>query len=227
MKMKSMKNIGLIVLVAMSLTSCANRYSNTSYKENVIDNKTIAILPYKVTTTGRIPKELTDEMLLEIEYAESEAFQASLYHQFLGRMQKKRFRHLDLKVQAYEETNQKLFEADVDLLQSTKLSAKELSEILGVDAVVRSNVHKTNYLTNLESYGIDLAADILYILTDRVAWFLPSNNTSDVRISTTIVDTSDGNALWSASRRCPTDWRNNTHDVIERINHNITRRLPR
>jgi len=110
----------------------------------------------------------TEEMLQEIEAAESQAFQASLYHQILRRLGRKNYRHLNVKVQAYEETNRKLANADIGYPESSNLSAQELATILGVDAVVRSNVHKTKHLTDLESYGIHIASQILFLFTDYI-----------------------------------------------------------
>ena len=225
--MKSIKNFVFIIVILFSLTSCARRYSNTIYNENVIDNKTLAVLPYQVTTVGRIPDNLTDEMLLEIEEGESQAFQSSLYHQMLDRLARKKYRHLNIKIQAFDETNRKLSDAGFGIRETWDVPAAELAKILEVDAVVRSSVHKNQYLTNLESYGIFLAQQILFTLSSRAFWFGPSNKTSDVRISTSIIDIADGNALWSASRLCPTNWSRNTYDVIEEINFSITRRLPR
>lgn len=63
----------LLSLVLISLSSCQRRYANTSYQGQRINNKTIAVLPYEVITTGRIPRDVTEEMILEIEEAESVA----------------------------------------------------------------------------------------------------------------------------------------------------------
>ena len=227
MNMKTMKNLSFLLVLLISLTSCAKRYSNTEYNEHVIRNKTIAVLPYQVITTGRIPENVTEEMLLEIEAAESRAFQASLHHQILNRLNRRRYRSLNIGIQSYDETNRLLRNADIDIQQSWDISSKELADLLGVDAVVRSTVHKNKYLTDLESYGIYLAHSILINFTNRYYWFLSNNKTSDVRISTTIIDASNGKAIWAASRKCPTDWNNNTYDVIERINYRISKRLPR
>lgn len=225
--MKTTKNIGLIILILFSLSSCARKNGAATYNRVSINGKTLAILPYKVVTTGRIPRDVSDEMLEEIETAESQAFQVSLYHQMLDRLGRNRYRDLDLRIQSVTETNQRLETAGISPLESWNIPAEELAAILGVDAVVKSTVHKTKYLTDLESYGIFVARQILANFSNNAYWFVPRNRTSDVRISTTIINAEDGIALWSVSRRCPTDWRNNTYDVIERINFQITRKLPR
>ncbi len=225
--MKMTKNIGLIVLIILSLSSCSRRFSNATYNKESIQGKRIAVLPYRVVTTGRIPEGITEDMIIEIEAAESQAFQVSLYNQILDRLDRRRHRNLNLRVQSIETTNQKLEAAGIRLEESWKVSSEDLADILGVDAIARSTVHKTQYLTELESYGIFVAREILANLSSSAYWLMPRNRTSDVRISTSIIDVKNGNTIWTASRICPTDWRNNTYDVIERINHRITRRLPR
>jgi len=227
MIMKQLMKLSLVLFVLITLTSCGRRYGNTTYQEHPIDNKTIAVLPYKVITTGRIPAEITDEMLEEIEDAESEAFQASLYHQMLDRLSRRKYDHIHVRLQDYNETNQKLEQAEIDLRTSQEMSATELATILGVDAIVRSRVHKNKYLTDFESYGIHVATQIISIFSRRALWFYADTRTQDVRISSSIIDGSDATTLWSVSRRCPGYWHKDTYEVIEEINFNISRRLPR
>ena len=91
--------------------------------------------------------------------------------------------------------------------------------------MIKSSVHKTQYLTDLESYGIQLAANLLWIFTDYFWWGLNSR-TGDVRISSTAINTQEGSSVWSASRNKATYWNRNTYDTIEKINYRISKRMP-
>lgn len=215
------------ILTVLLLSACQRRYTNTAYHPSVIDNKTIAVLPYEVITTGRVSNKVTPEMMTEIEEGESQAFQASLYHQILNRLDSRKYQHLEVRVQSFNETNKIIQAAGYSIRESWDLPAQELAEILKVDAVVSSQVHKTQYLTDLESYGIHLARDLFWLLSDRSLWFIPYEKTSDVRIYSSIIDANDGHTLWAASRKCPTDWNWQTQDVIEKVNYRISKKLPR
>jgi len=208
----------------ISMSSCSHRFSNTEYAYSYISGKSVAVLPYEVVTTGRIPRNITQAHLDAIEEAESRAFQNSFYHQLLNRMDR-RYAFGEIRVQHFDDTNDKIEKAGYTLRDTWDMSSDELAGILGVDAVIKSKVHKTQYFTNLESYGLYVAANVVRILTDNYLWFIAGQRTSDVRVSCSIIGTEDGSTLWAMSRNCPTDWSNNTYDVIERINHRISRRL--
>ncbi|MEM1319355.1 MAG: hypothetical protein AAGG75_03815 [Bacteroidota bacterium] len=224
-----MKNLPFIIaaiVLSLSLSSCSrNFYTKANFSPSKTGPMTIAVLPYKIVTTGRIPRNVTPEDLQAIEEAESQAFQISMYNQVLRRMNRSRKKPA-ITVQHFNETNNMLTEAGVRLSESWKKSPKELTKLLGVDAVLFSVVHKNQYLTNLESYGLHLAASLITVFANRVPWYLPNNRTSDVRISSSIIDGKDGTTIWAVARNCPTYWNRNTYDAIEKINFRVTKRIP-
>ena len=80
----------ILIFIVFSQFSCSNSfYSRSEYRSGPLDNSNIAILPYDVVTTGRIPARLSDEDLESIEMAESKAFQISLYNQIVRSLEKK------------------------------------------------------------------------------------------------------------------------------------------
>ncbi len=220
-------HVVISLALVLGLMSCQNRYANTDYRPGPLTDKYIAILPYEVITEGRMPKEITEEQISEIEDAESEAFQASLYFQILDRLDSRRYRNQNISLQAYHETNKKIEAAGYTIRESWNIPADELAEILEVDAVFSAQVHKTQYLTDFESYGIFLTQAVMQSFSTGFWWFLPDNRTSDVRVYANLIDTQDGQSLWATSRICPTDWNWQTRDVVEKVNYRISKRLPR
>ena len=104
MKKQSTLSFITVLLLLTILSGCSPRYSNSVYAPQPIDNLKIAILPYQVTTTGRITELLDEEEIIKIESAESIAFQTSMYHQLINRLERNRYSN-DVVVQHYGETN--------------------------------------------------------------------------------------------------------------------------
>jgi len=225
MKKQSTFSFLTALFVLCILSGCSPRYSNSIYAPQPIDNLKIAILPYQVTTTGRITELLDKEEIEEIEAAESLAFQSSMYHQLINRLERNRYAN-NVIVQHHNETNKLLTKSGWSPEEINKMSSSELAATLGVDAVIQSEVHKQVFLTDLESYGVELAQRLAFIFTDWFFWGFPSSETGKVRISSSIVSGDGGATLWAASKRSSTDWNTNTYEVIDRINRRITRRIP-
>ncbi len=223
-----MKKINYIYLAAISLvffSACSPRYHGTVYAPEPIEDMKIAVLPYEVVTTGRVTEMVSEEELAEIEAHESQAFQRSMYHQLVDKLDRK-YHYNNLDIQYYGETNNLLDEAEISLYESTQMKSSELCELLGVDAVIRSEVHKHVYLTDLESIGLDVAYTLIVIFGDHYPWYLPGSETGDIHISTAIISGADGSTIWAASRGTSTHWDRGTYETIERINHKISKRIP-
>ena len=77
-----------VILLALIFTSCSKDYFIADqFNEKTAHHKTIAILPFQVTTTGNLPEELSEADLFEIRQAESKAFQTSLHNEILASTQ--------------------------------------------------------------------------------------------------------------------------------------------
>jgi len=223
-----MKNIFVPVLIALLAVVACNReaYKTAGYDEFAQNHRIMAILPTETVTTGRVPKNATKEDIAAVEVAESQAFQIALFNQ-LSKRSGGRDGNISINFQHYSETNALLEKAGIELRDSWKYSPAELSEILGVDAVVRSTVRKEFYLTNLESFGISVATTLIAIFADPVAWWLfPSSRTSEVFASCAVLDGKSGQPTWSISRDEPTFWNKNHNEVVEDIARALSRRFP-
>lgn len=216
-----MKNIKVFLIIITSvflMSSCNNGYRNAI---DVAD-KSMAILPYETVFTGRLPENLSPEQIDQIEEAESQAFQVSLYNQIMRKLGNGK---TSLKIQHVDETNGRLKKANISIRDSWKMPASELASILGVDLIVKAKIHKQQYLTDFESYGIYVARQVSSVLTGRVPWSLPSTKSADVLVNCSILEAYDGTAIWSKSVDHTTNWNRNTRDVIESINYRVSRKM--
>lgn len=223
-----MKKIFAALVVALIALSSCNRevYKTAGYENLSGSHRVMAILPAETITTGRIPKGATKEDIQMVEEAESRAFQTSLYNQ-LSKRSGSNDGNIRINFQHYNETNGLLEKAGISLRDSWKHTPDELANILGVDAVVHTTVRKEFYLTNLESFGVQLAATVISIFLDPVAWWLfPNAHTSEVFASCSVLDGGTGQPTWSISRDKPTYWNKSHSEVVEEITRRLSRRFP-
>jgi hypothetical protein len=223
--MKS-KSIFLLALVlGLFLTACTRRFYKTDdFEEKSRRHKIIAVLPYEIQMTGRLPKELTEDLKRKIEDAESVAFQRNLYDQ-LHLIGGRGRRDLTVKIQPVDRTNELLTQSGIDIRESWTRDPQKLAELLGVDAVVRAKASKQRYLSDLESLGVSVGMTVLGSVFG-VAGFGGLARTSDVEVSASILDAKSGEALFAGRDECSVNWSWPANEAIERINERISRRFP-
>ncbi len=223
-----MKKIFVPLIVALMAITACNReaYKTAGYYEMAPTHRLMAVLPTETITTGRMPKDISPEDLELVEEAESKAFQIALFNQ-LSKRSGSRNKDIRINFQHYSETNALLEKAGIKLRDSWSHTPTELAAILGVDAIVRTSVRKEFYLTNLESFGIQLATTIVAFFTDPIAWWLfPSSRTSEVFASCAVLDGQSGLPTWSISREKPTFWNKAHSQVVEEISRTLSRKFP-
>lgn len=221
-----MKRSTFILFSILLFASCSReRFKTYSYENYAYQHQTLAIIPVATYTSGRIPRDISDEQIEMIEEAESQAFQIELYNQLIRRSGRNA-NDINIDFQYFGTTNDKLEEAGIGLRESWRKSPEELAEILGVDAVVITNVEKERYLTDLESFGLSVLNSIAWVFSDGWWPLYGQNRTSDVLVSCAIVDGESGTVVWSTNRTCPTSWNRPHNDVIRSITRTISRRFP-
>lgn len=109
------------------------------------------------------------------------------------------------------------------------MDARELAAILEVDAVLRTEVQKTRYLSDLASFGIQLGQDNLRVISPVYLWPLMGRNmtrTNDIYASAQLLNGNDAIVLWSTSRDVSTDWRSPSEQIIRGMTHRLARDFP-
>ena len=221
-----MKNPIFFLFAVLLLSNCSREYYKTAgYEAYAPKHQLLAVAPVHTITSGRIPPAVTEDMIQQIEDAESQAFQISLFNE-IARRSGSRPGEIQVNLQHYSETNARLKAAGYTPRESLDLPPAELAKILGVDAVVRATVRKTQYLTDLEAFGFDMASTFLFIFTDWPIWFLPDTRTADVDASCSILDGDSGVPIWSTNRRWRLDWNRRHNEIVDNISRKMARRFP-
>ena len=224
-----MKRITLLLLLSISLTACtAVNYTSPRFQEAALDHQSVAVLPVEMVYMGKAPKGLDADDILRIEEGESLAFQASLYNYMLDRSSPHRRRPIWISIQPIEVTNQLLSEEELGVRETWSLPAKELAELLGVDAVVRTRVRKTRYLSDLASFGIAVGIHVaLEALDEDHAWLLPwGPRTYDIYAEGALVAADEGALLWKVAVNRETDWSQPANDVVRGITRKLAKKFP-
>lgn len=218
----------LILFLLLTLIQCTPHYISSNFDTVTDDHKVIAILPFEMVYTGNQPDELTEEDMLAIYSAESRAFQISLYNE-IHRSTKSGRKPIRVSLQDYRATLRHLAENDIDIHDSCRALPRDLAEMLFVDAVIMARVEKHRLMPDLASYGIEVGADILDLMTDQPLWpWLPHEMTraKEIKADFSLIDRNRGRVLWSVALEVNADWRLSSNEIIDDINRRAANKFP-
>src|SRR5262249_8861108 len=102
----------------------------------------------------------------------------------------------------------------------------ELTKILQVDAVVRMRIQKKRYMSDVASYGVDIAKQIGYETGVLKRIPIPGSlgKTNDIYATCALV--SNGQTLWNNNYKGASDWNNPPNEIIESITASFGRNFP-
>ncbi|MEZ4888448.1 MAG: hypothetical protein R3E32_27220 [Chitinophagales bacterium] len=216
------------LLITLVFTSCAKKayYLNSDFNKISANHQTIAIVPVEMILTGQMPEGMDDSDIEALEEAESKAFQKSLYNQIHWSPPKSK--HSLVVFQSVEKTNEILGQHEISVRRTWKMTAEELAELLEVDAVVRLQVEKQRYMSDIASMGISIGKRIIDILTRfrSLAVTNEISKTSDINANCSIVNGKDGSVLWSMKETASTDWQRPSFEVIDKLNRDLAKDMP-
>ena len=224
----------ILLLTLLFTVACTTvNYQSPDFAARTAGHQRVAVLPFEMIFTGKAPENLMPHQIARIEEMESLAFQTSLYYQLLNRSSAHRDRPITIAIQPVEETNRILDDKGVGLRDSWTIEEEELAEILGVEAVVRTRVKKTRYMSDLASYGIDVGThilhDVIHDVTDGDV-YLPIpyglDKTHDIWADGSLLSGEDGSLLWKVAVHRETDWSRPANDVIEGVTKKLAKRFP-
>ena len=220
-----------ILILSLSLfifNGCRQYYQIDNFDSLTRKHKKIAILPFEISMTGYVAPELTQEDIDKIEEFESEAFQASFFHQVLEsrRNVKKR---IQVDIQHYNKTIELLKESNISLKESWKKDPSDLAKILGVDAVMKARVEKDQYFSDGTSVGIEAGMTIIDIIARSQGANNPiplSSTNKRIQSKYALINNKDGKVLWSTTSANSGSWRSRANEMINTINCRSSRRFP-
>lgn len=218
----------LAILLVAAACSTAN-YQSQEFTDRARHHRVIAVLPFEMVLAGDPPKGLTPEQIARIEEAESVAFQEAYYYRLLHQASVHRKHPIRIEIQPVENTNRLLADAGISVRDSWAMSAKSLARVLRVDAVVSTSVQKTRYLSDGESFGVDLGLQVVNEISEgRLAPVLPwgLTKTNDIFANCELIDSLDGAVLWQTDLAQATDWRYPANQVIAGFTDELAKKFP-
>jgi hypothetical protein len=231
--MKATRLLSLIAIMLFYLLASCSRpkyYTSASFEQKTSKHKLVAILPAEIVLTGNQPKNLTRADIEIIEEEESKAFMQSLYNSILEYANTRKY-YTRVNLQDFASTVKILGDNNITLRDSWNKNDEELARLLGVDAVVRMRIRKTRYMSDMASYGVDLAKRISYETgvfgaANRVGIPVPyiSNRTNDINASCSLV--SNGETLWNDYYKGGANWNNPANQIIEGVTEIFGKHFP-
>ncbi len=212
----------------LGFAACTPYYISSTFESQSAQHQTIAVLPFEMQFTGVQPERLTESDILELETAESRAFQISFHNELLRSTRSGR-KALRVSIQDYHKTLRLLRHHDIDIRESWYMAPEELAALLEVDAVVRARIQKARYMSDLASYGIEVGMHVIRVLTQYWAgpWFPPiSNRSKAVLADYSLYDGEEGTVLWSICFDRGADWRQPANEIIDEISRTAVRKFP-
>lgn len=168
-------------------------YQSNRLAEAKFLHKTMAIIPVYVTekdNSSDAKKEGRKGVVQEDEL-EGYNLQRSFYNYFITRKPKKV--NWTVEIQGYEETNQKLKQANIlyaDLMQTPK---DKIGEILGVDAIFLCEIKKLRTISDRAAVALDIFVGY-------------GGYTGNIDIETSIYESSTAELMWKYERKLPTSY---------------------
>jgi uncharacterized lipoprotein YmbA len=221
-----MKTLILSVLT-LTLIACGTNkaiYQSPDLDQKTARHKTVAILPVHMVQTGHKPKEVSEADVKAANEKWGYVFQESLQSFILKQTQKNKDGQL-VSFQATQKTNAILKEQNLTIENLYGRQPEELARLLGVDAVIMTNMNHNRNFSDGMAYGLVAARTIVNVVS-RTAVVTPGMDASDVNINCSLYDAKDSKLLWKTYRDGGTDLPANVDGLIEHYSNWIAKKLP-
>ena len=216
---------GAALLAILLFTACSRKnYAVSSFDQQTMHHKLIAVLPAEMIFTGVQPKDISAEDIAKIEENESRIFQNYLFNSILRYANTRKY-YTAVGIQDISKTQKLLEDNHITIRDSWREDDKKLAKLLGVDAVVRMRIQKKRYMSDLASMGVSYGQQVLYQISN-VGKYIPNvpNKTNDIYASCNIV--SNNQTLWNDDYRGATNYNVSSERVIDNITDNFGQHFP-
>lgn len=238
--MKKFKIVLFVITFCVSCKSSNREYAG--FKHATKNHKTIAVLPVDLLMEGKQPKRLNKEQIEKLQLAQGLALQQILQKEMLDKIQLRK--RPSVSIVDLDKVNRKINENGITFANINNTDAEILAKMVNVDAVIKTKIISTRYLSNVASYGIDLGTDILEVLKKfysikNVATApalnkveIPNDEnqnltrTNHIVVSIKIIDAKDGTVLWNEIKDFNTQWNRSFDEGMKKAIHEAIAKLP-
>jgi len=203
----------LVALFTMLLTACGpSIYLANDFRAYAPKHKTVAILPAYVTMQLRPnqAKNTTLEQQREMENKSGADYQEKIYAWLLRRGQQRGY---TVQFQDVMQTNARLRESQIPVAELRSHTPQELAKILGVDAVLTTNVRTTKPMSD----GAAVAVGVLV-----GAW----GATNQANITVNIHEADAGKLLWKYDYVAAGSVGSSTEGTVNMLMRNASKKFP-
>jgi len=203
--MKLIKQISLIGLTVVLLSSCAKIFYSPDARTLANKQQTIAIIPSKISIAAS--RKVDAEAMKEQQKTESLNFQNEIYSWMLKRkMQGK----ITKEIQEIQTTNAKLKRAGYP---ENPLTTAELCEVLGVDGIMTSNFGLSKPMSNGAAIALTLLVG---------AW----GATNEVRATLSISDCENKKLIWNYEHKLSGGLGSSPSRIVDQLMRQASRKMP-
>jgi hypothetical protein len=204
MKYLKLSFFGVALLL---VSSCAKVYYSPDAKTLTSAHKIIAIAPPKVSIAAN--KKIDAEAMREQQKTESANFQQEMYSWLLKRKMQGRFEAVE--IQDVATTNAQLQKAGY--FDGTVLTPNEMSNLLGVDAVLMSNYSLSKPLSDGAAVALGLLVGI---------W----GATNETTVSLEIHDSASKKMIWNYNHKLSGSVGSTPARLIDGLMRNASKKMP-
>jgi hypothetical protein len=195
-----------LAFTAVLMSSCAKIYQTPDAVSITSKHKLIAIAPPKVSIAPS--KKSTPEGIIEQQKMESTNFQKEMHSWLLRRKMQNR---ISVDILDIETTNTKLKRAGY--FEGTPITPAEMSELLGVDAIITSNYS----LSKPMSEGGAVALGLLFGV-----W----GNTNEATVTLDLHDKETKKMIWNFNHKVGGSVFSSPAQLVDNLMRNASKKMP-
>jgi hypothetical protein len=217
-----MKRSLLFITLSIFLFSCSrNRVIEDVQRYQI---RSVAVLPVEFEFTGRMPDKVDSSKWRQALDQQAGFIQQSMYANLTNYYHRRRRSESQVQFQSADRTLSLLTEKGIAETAAAKMDPKELSKILGVDAVLSLKVTQNRIMSDEASLGIQVLGNVMN--NNLPGANIPTwvAHSGDLYISCALVK--EGFSVWSNQFRRQTDWHRPVQEAIQNATRTIALRFP-
>ncbi len=201
----------ILFLGSLLLNGCATIYKNPKFSSTRKNHESLAILPFNVSFgMKKLPKDMTIEILKEIEKDESYLIQSEVYSYFLQRLSKNKY---TIDFQDIDTTNSLLSRAGITFESIRGYTKADIARTLNVDIILSGTVHHSRPMSTRTA-----------IVTAVLIRYYGMINRVDVDIN--IHNGADGTLLWKFNDSFRGGLGTSTQGMTKKLMKLISKKFP-